>query len=120
MTMALVLAGCTTPSPVLQANPYLAERIAAYYDDHGLEKHSFCSKVVMHGISTAKVVSETPTEMKLEVDYVFGIPDGVVVEEGDPLAPFGDECAGEATRYFTLAKTPTGLHVLAMTGPQHP
>ena len=67
-----------------------------------------------------EVVGETPTELKLTVTYVYGIPDGFVVEEGDPLMPMGEDCSGEATRDFTLAKTPTGLHVLTMTGPMHP
>ena len=121
LAAALILAGCAQqPSPVLQANPDLAPRLRAYYDAHGIEKYSGCNRVVMHDVSSAEVVGETPTELKLKVTYVYGIPDGFVVEEGDPLMPMGEDCSGEATRDFTLAKTPTGLHVLAMTGPMRP
>jgi hypothetical protein len=87
-------------------------QIESYYNDNATEEDWTCNEVQMGNIDESRVVSETPTQVKLAVQYYFSSLD-------ESPAEGGNQCQGFNTRFFTFDRGADGSLTLAsMSGPQ--
>jgi hypothetical protein len=87
-------------------------QIESYYNDNATEEDWTCNEVQMDNIDESRVVGETPTQVKLAVQYYFSSFD-------ESPAEGGNQCQGFNTRFFTFDRGADGSLTLAsMSGPQ--
>jgi hypothetical protein len=119
MRSFVLLAGCCglaacaayrTENEPLQAHAGIQRQIQDYYDANAVETDWNCPEVQMDNINASKVVSETPSQLKIAVSYHFSSFD-------DARRAGINECKGFETRYFTFDKAADGrLTLSSMSG----
>jgi hypothetical protein len=114
----LLLAGCASVEEKLQPQaaaldkyPGLEQKVVEYYDNSNtVEKDYDCTNPNMTAVTRAKVLSETPTQVKMAIGYDFD-SGSMSSKQG------GNLCQGFDSRVFTFNKTSTGgLTVDSMSG----
>lgn len=115
LVLASTLAGCAAyraENPAIEQYPSIKQQIENYYNDRATEEDWTCNEVDMENIDKSKIVSQTPTQVKVAVMYTFNASD-LAAGQG------GDQCEGFNTRYFTFDKGAGGqLSLVSMTGAQ--
>ena len=78
----------------------------SYYAENAREGAGNCGAGQMGNIEDARVVSESPDQVVLAVNYMFSASS----------RPAPRQCSGPGMREFTLAKGASGWGVSSMTG----
>ncbi len=119
---ALGLAACTAgghPLPGfgdpfgLGRYPGAQQQIVAYYDAHASEQGGACNKVHVDAITHSKVVTETASQLVLDLDYTYS-----AVRNEDSLTP-KSACGGFGSRTFTFDRTGDAYKLVTMSGDSH-
>jgi hypothetical protein len=115
VTVALgALAACAhqqAENPALTEFPGIQGQIESFYNANATEDDWTCDVVEMDNIDRSRVVSQTPTQVRVAVTYYF-----TEFDQG-PGSGRG-QCEGFNTRFFTFDKGPGGLSLVSMSGPQ--
>jgi hypothetical protein len=121
----LGLGGCVdaeqNPAWQLAGQPGLLLKVQNYYESRGIEENGRCSAPILQGVARSRVLSDTPDQMVIELDYVYRdwVRDGHDCDRERPLrCTINRECRGFAQRVFTIDKGEDGLSVAGMTGGQ--
>lgn len=113
--LAAAPAGCGWQGPKLAGYPGLEWTITSYYDARAVEASAACPQPHMDGVSSARVVEDTPRNVVMDVRYHWR--DESMGASGQ--APTSIGCDDWGRRTFTFGKRADGgLEVLSMTGPQ--
>ena len=105
----LLLAACATTPPQLKAYPGVGKQIIDYYDSQSVTDNSNCTTTQMQTIGAMKVLSDTPKQLVVSVQYFY---------DTENFDKFHGGCQGQSTRTFTLDKAGGALTVASMSGPQ--
>jgi hypothetical protein len=112
---ALSLAACAEyrkENAPLEEFAGIQPQIKSYYDDNATEEDWTCNEVQLDTIDESRIVSQTPDQVKLAVQYYFSSFD-------ESPAEGGNQCQGFNTRFFTFDRGADGSLTLAsMSGPQ--
>lgn len=120
----LWLCGCLdagqNPAWTLAGQPGLLLKVQNYYESYGTEEGGRCTAPLLGGVSRARVLSDTPAQMVIELTYTYR--DYLRDNRCDPRRPgrcwINPECRGFAQRTFTIDKGQDGVRVAGMTGGQ--
>lgn len=126
LATALVLSACTDPETMpgweLLGEPGLLFWIQQYYERNALEENGICTAPLLQGASRARLVEETEEELVVELAYYYSDRIRGPSDDCDRLRPgrcfMMAPCRGFNERTFTVARTPEGLRVTDMSGPQ--
>jgi hypothetical protein len=116
---SLWLAACAgdpaqNPAWELAGHPGLLYWIRFYYERNALEEYGWCTAPLLEGVSRSEVVAEDDKQLVIRLTYRYRD----FMRDEPRLPGLFRECAGFATRTFTIAKTGDELRVTAMDGPQ--
>jgi hypothetical protein len=119
---ALGLAACTAgghPLPGvgdqfgLGRFPGAQQQIVSYYKAHASEQSRACNHVQMDAITRSKVVSETDSQLVLDLEYSYS-----ATKAAEKL-PKGPACDGFSSRTFTFERSSDAYKLLRMSGDSH-
>jgi hypothetical protein len=110
-----VLGGCAhnraENAPLYQYSG-IQQQMENFYDTNATEEDWFCTEVQMDSIDKTKVVSRTPSQVRMAVTYYF-VSDDLSPNRG------GNQCQGFNTRFFTFdTGSNNQLTLVSMSGPQ--
>jgi hypothetical protein len=110
-----VLGGCAqyrAENEPLQQYSGIEQQMQNFYDANATEEDWSCNEVQMDSIDKTKVVSRTPSQVRMAVTYYF-VSDDLSPDRG------GNQCQGFNTRFFTFDTGPNNqLTLVSMSGPQ--
>ncbi len=114
-SVMLLLAGCAgevgQETSALAPYPGIEKQITSYYDANASEHDENCQGVVMQDITRATILSDTPKDLVVHVEYWFQTPGESARQSGG--------CEGFASRDFTFAKSGGALEVESMGAGQY-
>lgn len=120
---AIWLAACAAdpaqnPAWELAGYPGLLYEIKLYYEWNALEENGRCTAPLLEGVSRSEVLAEDEDQLVIGLTYRYR--DFIRDEPRWPSRrlPMFRECAGFASRTFTVAKSDDKLIVTEMSGPQ--
>ena len=108
------LTGCAeykAENPALTEYPGIQSQIENFYDANATEDDWTCDSPQLNNVAASRVVSQTPTQVKIAVHYFF--------QSSVLQGRAAQECQGFNTRFFTFDKGPGGqLSLVSMSGAQ--
>lgn len=115
LVAALGIASCAeykAENQPLTEFPGIQAQMKNFYDDNATEDDWFCNEVQMNTVDASKIVSESPTQVKMAVTYYFSSFD-------ESPGRGGNQCQGFNTRFFTFDRAAGGgLTLVSMSGAQ--
>jgi hypothetical protein len=102
-----------SPAWELAGHPGLLYDVKVYYERNALEENGRCTFPLLEGVNRSEVLAEDDQQLVVALTYLYR--DSMREER---RAGLFRECAGYATRTFTIAKAEGELNVTAMDGPQ--
>jgi hypothetical protein len=113
---AVLVASCAAsrmPETSFGEPQALERAVMRYYESHASEENLTCLRPYMEGVTQVNVLEERPERLVVDVRYLYR--DRSKDDGGNGI---GRDCSGYHERRFTLGKSPAGIEVLDMTGPQ--
>jgi hypothetical protein len=119
VSVSIALAACAgdpaqNPAWDLAGHPGLLSWVRFYYERNALEENGRCSSPVLEGVSRTEVLAEDDEQLVIRLTYRYRD----FMRDRPRWPGFFRECAGFATRTFTIAKAGDELRVASMDGPQ--